>query len=114
MIEADLAELVDEDSRRAQLRRLEQALEQGRLAATEEAGDQVDGNASADRHGQTVAFAPRRVSAATRSGSSGSSGRLARRSATGHSAPRCGTSAVCPVALCSTGEPPPASLRVSR
>jgi hypothetical protein len=43
VIEADLAELVDEHRRIAEFRRGQQALEQSRLAAAQKAGDEVDG-----------------------------------------------------------------------
>ncbi len=53
MIEADLAELVDQHCRVAERRIGEQALQQGRLAGAEKARDQIDG-----REGRSVSHFP--------------------------------------------------------
>ena len=74
MVEADFAELVDQDGRVAQGRRPEQPGQQGRLAAAEKAGDDVDRD-------QRVVGGHRAARPASSAGSRGSQPRPVRVSA---------------------------------
>jgi hypothetical protein len=52
VVDADLAELVDDHRRVAEGRPAQQVVEQGRLAAAEEAGQHQDGMAGLVAHGR--------------------------------------------------------------
>ena len=61
MIEADLAELVDDDGRLAEIRMAQQLAQQGRLAAAEEAGQHRDGQALGRLRRRLASLGPSRV-----------------------------------------------------
>jgi hypothetical protein len=89
VIQGHLAELVDQHRRVGEPGGGQQSLQQRRLAAAQEAGDDVDGD--------QVGSPPSR--AASKAGSRGSQRRPAIRSATGHRAARCWTISDRPVRL---------------
>src|SRR6266513_5873686 len=97
MIQADLAELVDQHGRVGELGGREQPPEQRGLAAAQEAGDDVDGDEIGGCHGGRARYSC--STAAISAASSGSHRRRLIRSAAGHSAARCWTIADRPVRL---------------